>query len=140
MATVASANVVFIAICMAFGSGGTPTLPSRVPDFVFPLPAPRFAFEWGHERDAGVRSPASSLWRRFIGPAIGGDGAFPTEGAGSFAFGYNAGAESRGTTPLLASWLIHLRFAESSQFYLIAAGGSARRIAQAQETFDLDLK
>jgi MHS family proline/betaine transporter-like MFS transporter len=81
----------------------------------------------------------------FMGPAItAAMEHFPTEVRFSgFAFGYNAGAGLfGGTTPLLASWLIHSTGSlKAPSFYLIGASAVLLVIClKLRETFNLDVK
>jgi hypothetical protein len=81
----------------------------------------------------------------FMGPAItAAMEHFPTEVRFSgFAFGYNAGAGLfGGTTPLLASWLIHSTgLLKAPSFYLIGAAAVLLVIClKLRETFNVDLR
>ncbi len=81
----------------------------------------------------------------FMGPAItAAMEHFPTEVRFSgFAFGYNAGAGLfGGTTPLVASWLIHASGSlKAPSFYLIAASAVLLVVClNLRETFKVDVK
>jgi MHS family proline/betaine transporter-like MFS transporter len=81
----------------------------------------------------------------FMGPAItAAMEHFPTEVRFSgFAFGYNAGAGLfGGTTPLVASWLVHASGSlKAPSFYLIAASAVLLVIClRLRETFKVDVK